>query len=344
MPLEEPSWWYGDGASEADLRVRLLAPIARVYGWAAERRFRTAAGYPCRLPVICVGNFTAGGTGKTPLSLLIATYLKSQGAQPVFLTRGYGGRRKGPYWVNPTVDLAAEVGDEPLLLAKTARTLVARDRAAGARAVEAAGDATHIVMDDGLQNPSLRKSLSIAVVDGQRGLGNGEVIPAGPLRAPLGFQFALADAVVVNGGTDAPALPALKSAFPGPVLEARVEPEATSVEELAGTKTVAFSGIGNPQRFFDLLHEVGAETVALHAFKDHHTFSEAEASDLMAEATGHGARLVTTEKDLARLKGGHGAVGRLWRAATPLRIRLALDDRDMGRLTALLDNARAVDQ
>ena len=197
MPLEEPSWWYD--ASEDDLRVRALRPISGLFGWAAQRRLLNAKPYQSRLPVICVGNFTAGGTGKTPLSLMIATLLKERGAKPAFLTRGYSGRKTGPVWVNPSADLASDVGDEPLLLAACAPTMVARDRAKGAQEIEASPMASHIIMDDGLQNPSLAKALSIAVVDAVRGLGNGEVIPAGPLRAPIDFQFGLVDAVVVNG-------------------------------------------------------------------------------------------------------------------------------------------------
>jgi tetraacyldisaccharide 4'-kinase len=164
VPVEEPSWWYG--TNEDDLRIRSLRPIAKIYGQLAKRRFANAKPYRSKLPVICVGNFTAGGTGKTPLSLFIAKLIQEFGGQPAFLTRGYSGRVKGPAWVNPQIDTADQVGDEPLLLARLAPTLIARNRADGARFIEDSATATHIIMDDGLQNPQLAKSLSIAVVDG----------------------------------------------------------------------------------------------------------------------------------------------------------------------------------
>ena len=336
MPLEEPSWWYV--ASKDDLRVKALRPISGLFGWAAQRRFRRAEPYHSRLPVICVGNFTAGGTGKTPLSLMIAALLKERGATPAFLTRGYSGRQRGPVWVNPAVDLAREVGDEPLLLARCAPTMVARDRAKGAQAIEASKTASHIIMDDGLQNPSLTKSLIIAVVDGSRGLGNGEVIPAGPLRAPIDFQFGLVDTVVVNGDESGSTLRDLKGAFPGPVLSARVVPN-DAAEILKHKRVVAFSGIGNPKRFRASLDEIGAHVVAAREFKDHHDFTDAEAQELLALAVASEAQLVTTEKDLARLAGKTGSCAQLAKTTNVLGIELAMEPRDLERLVALVEGA-----
>lgn len=336
MPLEEPSWWYG-GERDA-WWVQALQPASRLVGWAAMRRFQRATPYCSRLPVICVGNFTAGGTGKTPLCLFVARLLKDRGHAPVFLSRGYSGRQKGPVWVNPRVDTAEEIGDEPLLLARCAPTLVSRDRAAGARAIEAEKIASHIIMDDGLQNPSLVKSLSFAVVDGFRGLGNGEVIPAGPLRAPLEFQFELTDAIVVVGGSGERSLSQLRSAFPGPVLSASVVPEAVN-ETFTGATVVAYAGIGNPERFLTSLKEVGASVVATRWFKDHHAYTEAEAGELIDLAAASGAQLVSTEKDLARLPRADGSLGELARSTKPLRISLSIEPRDLARLEALIDQA-----
>ena len=341
MPLEEPSWWYG--ASEDDVRVKALRPISGLYGWAARRRLLNAQPYHSRLPVICVGNFTAGGTGKTPLSMMIATLLRERGAQPVFLTRGYSGRMTGPVWVNPGRDLAKDVGDEPLLLARYAPTMLARDRAKGAQEIEASETATHIIMDDGLQNPLLAKSLSIALVDAVRGLGNGQVIPAGPLRAPIEFQFGLADAIVVNGDAGGSILGDLRSAFPGPVLSAAIVP-TQDADALNGTRVVAFSGIGNPARFVASLERAGAQVISAKTFKDHHNFTDAEAQDLIDLAGRCDAQLVTTEKDLARLKGRRGACGDLAERTQVLAIQLIMQSRDLARLEALIDGILVKDE
>ncbi len=337
MPLEEPSWWYG--AEAEDVRVRALKPVSRVYAWAGTRRLTSTHAFTASLPVICVGNFTAGGTGKTPLSLLIAQLLKERGHTPAFLTRGYSGRQSGPVWVNPAVDTAREVGDEPLLLADVAATMVARDRPAGARAIEAAKTVTHIIMDDGLQNPTLAKTLTIAVVDGTRGLGNGEVIPAGPLRAPLDVQFDLTDAIVVNGGgSTAPILQDLRSAFPGPVLSGALRPQTDS-EIFDGARVIAYAGIGNPARFTQSLKEAGASVLAEHFFKDHHAYSEGDARALIALADANDATLVTTQKDQMRLRATGGALAELARRTESLPIEMVFDSSDLARLEELIDPA-----
>lgn len=336
MPLEEPSWWYGAGA--ADARVRALKPVSRIYAWAAVRRLKNAEPYTPGLPVICVGNFTAGGTGKTPLSLLIARLLSQQDAKPAFLTRGYSGTEAGPVWADQKKHSAREVGDEPLLLAAAAPAMVARNRPDGAKAIEAQGGFTHIVMDDGLQNPSLAKSLTIAVVDGTRGLGNGEVIPAGPLRAPLDVQFDLVDAIVVNGGgSQSKALHDLRSAFPGPVLSAFVRPVTDAqAKTLDGANVIAYAGIGNPARFLASLEEAGATVFASRFFKDHHKFKEAEALELLELAQDSRIRLVTTAKDLVRLPATQGALKELFDRSEALPIEMVLEDRDRLRLIDLI--------
>ena len=234
------------------------------------------------------------------------------------------GALHGPVWVEPGRHRAEEVGDEPLLLARSAPVVVSRDRVAGAQAIEAAEPkATVIVMDDGLQNPSLAKDLTIAVVDANRGMGNGHVIPAGPLRAPLGFQLGLVDCIVVNGRSELPPADAeqvferLKRSFLGPVLRAEPMPDG-DVTALSGAKVAAYAGIANPGRFFRLLEDIGAEIVHRVSFADHHEISETEAEALMAAARRLGATLVTTEKDAARLA---GAIGRVRVAQGKLRRR-----------------------
>ena len=342
MRLEEPQWWYGE---TPDPRQRLLAPIAHLYGWIVEARFRRHRPYRSRLPVICIGNFTAGGAGKTPLALAIAQLLLQRGEAPVFLTRGYGGTLAGPAWVEETADAASRFGDEPLLLVRVAPTLVARDREAGVQRIEDGGwHASVIIMDDGLQNPALIKDLSIAVVDDRRGVGNGEVIPAGPLRAPLEFQLGLIDAIVVRA-QDA-ATPSqkqgvhelLRRTFPGPVLAARAVPRGGTAW-LTNTPIVAYAGIVNPDRFFGLLEASGACVVQRIAFPDHHAFSRADAVRLLDRARATGARLVTTEKDWVRLKGNDDVRKDLLEQTEPFGIEMAFQTRDLDRLTTLIEGA-----
>lgn len=340
MPLEEPSWWYGDARQHA--LAPLLAPLGRLYGWMAQARFRRAAPYRSRLPVICVGNFTAGGTGKTPLAIFIAQLLEARGAKPAVLTRGYGGRERGPVWVEEGIGAAARFGDEPLLLARTALTLVARDRALGAQMIEDSGrDISVIVMDDGLQNPGLAKDLSLAIVDGVRGLGNGEVIPAGPLRAPIDFQLGLVDAVVVREPERAPAdapdgiHALLRRRFPGPVLAAHTLARG-DVAWLKGAAVVAFAGIANPQRFFSLVESLGARLVACCAFPDHHVFKRSDCENLLSLAESTGAQLLTTEKDWVRLKSEERLPLAVLERTRTLGIDIVFDERDLGRLTSLI--------
>ncbi len=317
----------------------MLHPISDVWGWLAQRRVERATPYRAHVPVICVGNFTAGGTGKTPLAIRIANDLVSLGETPAFLTRGYRAKGGAPRWVDAKADTAETSGDEPLLLARAARVLIARDRAAGARAIEQADPpASVIIMDDGLQNPSLGKDFSLAVVDGVRGIGNGMVIPSGPLRSPLGFQLGLIDAVVVNGPPAATAdgvLTALRRSFPGPVLAARTEP-AESTEWLDGARVVAYAGIANPQRFFSLLESCGATVVVRRSFSDHHAFSPADAAALLQTAAAHSASLVTTEKDWVRLSGHADARRDLQARTRTLPICLAFDARDEERFSGLI--------
>ena len=352
--IDEPSWWYGAAPGSAmglmaGVMAGCLSPLAAVYGWAARARYARVTPYRSRLPVICVGNLTAGGTGKTPLTLHLCERLRAGGLHPAVLTRGYGGRLAGPHWVAET-DGADTVGDEALLLARAAPTLVARDRATGARAIERAIEraarpgavaADVIVMDDGLQNPQLAKDLALAVVDGARGLGNGRVMPAGPLRAPLEFQLTLVDAIVVNApAMDAGAAAAdeLRQRFDGPVLRCATV-VAGDAAWLSGCRVVAWAGIGAPQRFFAMLRSLGAEVVETVAFGDHQRLDEADAQRLLAAAERHRARLVSTAKDMARLKGAIGACATLAISTQVLPIALRFTDADAEHLAALIRRA-----
>ncbi len=337
MAINEPSWWYDVGPR---WEAMLLRPAASLYGAIAACRLRSANTYRSRCPVICVGNFTAGGTGKTPAAIAVAEIVRSLGGAPVFLTRGYGGRLDGPIAIDPEQHGFAQTGDEPLLLAGGAPTVIAKDRAKGAALIEqTAGDNTVIIMDDGLQNASLAKDLTIAIVDATRGLGNGRVIPAGPLRAPIAAQAPLAQCLIVNGDPAAGEAEAIAAALPqfrGAVLRARVVP-AIPLDALRGHRVVAFAGIANPNRFFALLRSHGAEVVEALTFPDHHAFNAADVARLEALADTNGAKLATTEKDAVRLTSlANGAA--LLKRLLRVPIRLELRDDGLAQLAALIEN------
>lgn len=342
MPVSEPSWWYGErGAWQA----RLLSPLAAIVGAIASRRIRKATPYRSALPVICVGNFTAGGSGKTPIALLVGRLVAAEGRQPWFLSRGYGGKLQGPVRVDLERHTAQDVGDEPLLLARAFPTVVARDRRKGAAAIEelAQGPAV-IIMDDGMQNPSLAKDLVIAAVDARRGLGNGKVIPAGPLRAPLDVQAKLVDLVVTTGPgapESVPALQAIRSIKDVRAIAAETRP-AGDAARLRGRKVIAFAGIANPERFFSALASLGADVVARRSFADHHPFSDAEAQELLVQADRLRATLVTTEKDLARLAGASGVCGDLKRRSEALAVEMAIEGKSLEDLRAAIVRALAL--
>jgi tetraacyldisaccharide 4'-kinase len=323
--MREPSFWWRD----AGLVSSLLAPLAAAYGAVAGARLRRR-GRRAGVPVICIGNLTVGGAGKTPTALAVARILAAAGERPAFLSRGYGGTLAGPRQVDPRRHRAGEVGDEPLLLARIAPTVVGRDRVAGAGLGVAAG-ASVIVMDDGFQNPSLVKDAAVLVVDGRRGIGNGRVIPAGPLRAPLAGQLARAHALVVVG-----AFPRVTGVLVEarardiPVLEARLQPDAGVIAALGSARVLAFAGIGDPQKFFATLADAGIAVGATRSFPDHHRYTRAEAQGLCDDADRAGLALVTTEKDLVRLAGDE-AVAQLAARAHALPVTLALDDEEVLR-------------
>jgi tetraacyldisaccharide 4'-kinase len=316
---EPPFWWWPDGG----IAAAMLAPLAAVYGAVAARRL-AQRGARAGVPVVCVGNPTVGGAGKTPTALAVARMLQADGETPVFLSRGYGGRLVGPVEVDPARHRAADVGDEPLLLARAAPTIVARDRVAGARAARAAG-ASVIVMDDGFQNPSVEKDFSILVIDAKRGIGNGRIIPAGPLRAPLDGQLDRAQALVVVGAGDSGTVgnEARKRALP--VFGARLAPDPSVIGLLGKSRVLAFAGIGDPEKFFTTLREAGIAVAATRSFADHHRYARAEVQALCEEAARSGLALVTTEKDLVRMQGG-GEAAPLAACARALPVTLSFND------------------
>jgi len=322
--MREPSfWWRAPGLQPSPLAT-LLAPLAALYGAVAARRMRWP-GERAQVRVVCLGNLTVGGAGKTPAAITVARMLQAAGAKPAFLTRGYGGRLAGPVVVAPS-HAAAEVGDEPLLLARIATTIVARDRRVGARAAQAAG-ADVIVMDDGFQNPALAKDLSLIMVDGRRGIGNGRVVPAGPLRAPLAAQIARAGALVVVGAAGPSAQRAIDAARAAdlPVLGARLVPDPAALAALAHRSVLAYAGIANPEKFFATLRAAGINVEATQPFADHQRLRGGEAADLIARAEKMKLSLVTTEKDHARMA-GEAALAALAARSTTLPVRLEFDD------------------
>jgi tetraacyldisaccharide 4'-kinase len=320
--MRAPSFWW----REPGLEAALLGPLAAAYGALAARRL-LRTGQRADVPVVCVGDLTLGGAGKTPMALATAELLAAQGERPVFLTRGYGGRLAGPVRVDSSAHRADDVGDEPLLLARAYPTIVARDRVAGARAAQAVG-ASVVVMDDGFQNPSLAKDAAILVVDGQRGIGNGRVCPAGPLRAPFDVQLARAHAVVVVGDSGSASGVANAAAAAGiPVFHGRLLPDGQAIAVLAGKQVLAFAGIADPDKFFRTLTAAGIEAPLRRGFPDHHRYTAAEAARLLAEADARGLIPVTTEKDRVRLD-GEGALAQLRARVKSLPVAIALDGQE----------------
>lgn len=326
--MHEPAFWWRRSGCLPGLMSMLLAPVAAGYGAVVARRMqgqKTRLGARAGVPVICAGNFTLGGSGKTPTAIAIAELLTAAGRRPALLTRGYGGADTGPLIVDPHRHTAVQVGDEALLLAHVAPTVVAHDRVAGAAAAIAAG-ADVVVMDDGLQNPSLQKDVAIAVVDGSRGIGNGKVFPAGPLRAPLAAQFSHVNALMVIGGSaGAAGLDGEIRARRIPVFHGELEPDRAAVDAVGARPVLAFAGIGNPDKFFATVAAAGIDIAATRAFADHHRYSGEEAGDLVMQAERQGLRLLTTAKDHARL-GGDPNLAALHARAHVLPVRLKVKE------------------
>jgi tetraacyldisaccharide 4'-kinase len=334
MKLRTPRWWYRREKIPSPVTRFVLTPVSWAWRWATARRIARGRPVDPGAPVICVGNLTMGGTGKTPVVREILRRLRAQGIEAHGLSRGHGGSLKGPVRVDPARHSFREVGDEPMMLARDAPMWIARDRAAGAMAAVQAG-AQAIVMDDGHQNPSLDKALSLVVVDGETRndewpFGDGAVFPAGPMREPLKVGLARADAVVLLMPADLeapdPDLLALFGAMP--VLIARLEPAAPPPPG----PQFGFAGVGKPWKVERALKAAGCDLADFAALPDHTPFDESLLKAIARQAEAHGAGLVTTEKDWVRLPDA-------WRArvtAWPVRARFE----DEAALDALLSACR----
>lgn len=321
--MRPPEFWrHTHGKEAAALTRTLLSPLATLYAFAGARRIAQATPSRVDAPVICIGNITLGGAGKTPVTRTVRERLIALGAAPATVSRGHGGRERGPLRVDLTQHTAADVGDEPLLHAADGPAFIARDRVAGAR-MAIAGGADTVLLDDGFQNPGLHKSLSILVFDADYGLGNGHICPAGPLREPLAAGLARADAAIVMRASPNPGPPpGFLSGFSKPVLDAWLEPTGAP----PSGRLLAFAGIARPEKFFATLERLGADITDGAAYPDHHPFTDGELTWLERLAADREARLITTEKDAARLSP-------TWRAKVltlPVRAKVfdasALDD------------------
>jgi tetraacyldisaccharide 4'-kinase len=300
--MKPPGFWSAP-PDRPGAAARLLAPLAALTAWATARRVADGPRMRPGIPVICVGNVNVGGTGKTPTAMYLAQMLAERGHAPHILSRGHGGRLSGPLRVDPRRHGAGDVGDEPLLLSAFAPVWIARDRAAGAAAAEAAG-AGVLILDDGFQNPALARDLSIVVADAQYGFGNGRCLPAGPLREPVAAGLKRADLLLTIGDAAAQARFAALwgAAIPATLthLTGTLEPLRTGMD-WHGLRAFAFAGIGRPDKFFATLAGLGADVVAAQALEDHQPLGPALLGRLEMQAARLGAHLVTTEKDAARL-------------------------------------------
>lgn len=298
--MREPLFWSRP-PRKAGVLPFLLSPLAAIWQRVTARRLASGAWVKLPVPVICVGNINAGGTGKTPVVIALLGLLQEMGVAVHVVSRGYGGSEVGPLRVDERIHDSARVGDEPLLVSAFGPAWVARDRVAGARAAIAAG-AEVILLDDGFQNPSLHKDLSIVVVDAFAGFGNGRVMPAGPLRESVANGLARADMVLSIGDTQAQQ--GLSAAWPEVDNMLRFRAELVPLQtgmDWAGQRMIAFAGIGRPAKFFRTLSGLGVDLVAQHAFSDHAEYQPAALQRLLKEAKAKSAQLVTTEKDAARL-------------------------------------------
>ena len=321
--MKAPGFWEKRG-----LLAWMLYPVSLIYGRISLARFRKSPRYKAQLPVLCIGNLVAGGAGKTPTAIALGREAKAQGLSPLYLTRGYGGSESGPLTVDPSIHTAAQVGDEALLLARVATTIVSQDRVKGAAYAETLAaelDGAFIIMDDGFQNPYLHKDYNLVVVDAQQSIGNGLVMPAGPLRAPLQPQVRRADRFIVIGkGASAPRLRQMAARLGKALTHATVKPAKCHL--LGGTRVLAFCGIGKPEKFRATLQELEFDIVEMKAFADHHPFTDGEAEALLERAEAKNLTIVTTAKDHVRL-GALGEAGkRLASKAHVIDIAMVFDD------------------
>jgi tetraacyldisaccharide 4'-kinase len=319
MVSEAPPFWWKKG----DWRAWLLAPAAWIYGAIAARNMRKAKRLKMPVPVICVGNFTVGGAGKTPTVIAIARAAKAKGLKPGVLSRGYGGSMDRTLVVDPAHHRAKDVGDEPLLIARHALTVISRKRPEGARMLIAEG-ADLIIMDDGFQSAKLHFDYALMVVDTARGIGNGYIVPAGPVRAPTRLQLKFATALLkVGSGNAADPFIRIAARSGKPVLEAAIRP--VGAPDIAGHPVLAFAGIADPEKFFRTVESLGATIAAKRAFGDHQHLSDDEIDDILNTATEQGLEIVTTAKDAVRLVGHHGRAQELAEKVKVIEVEMAFD-------------------
>ncbi|MEP4769050.1 MAG: tetraacyldisaccharide 4'-kinase [Roseibium sp.] len=316
-----PDFWW---KPRATAKAFLLSPISWLYGRISGHRMLEKPKAKCALPVICIGNFVVGGSGKTPFALRLVELLKDEGYQPGFLLRGYGGRERGPLLVDPANHTAEDVGDEALLLVSAGPTVISTDRPAGAKLLEQQ-PVDIVVMDDGFQNPALQKDLSLVLVDCAVGFGNGLCFPAGPLRAPPQKQVLKTDCLVLVGEGEAGEPAVHLAGRKGlPIIHARIVPEPN--ELLEGQRLFAFAGIGRPEKFFQSLKDQGLDVRKTRSFADHHAYTEADARALLSEAEAEGLQLATTAKDMTRLKSSDAELFRwLSSRAAVLDVHMEID-------------------
>lgn len=314
--MKAPRFWW-EQKSVISLALR---PFAMIYGAISARRMMRK-GFRSRWPVICIGNLVAGGAGKTPTALWLAKTLKTRGYRPVFLTRGYGGTDSGPVLVDLSRHTARDMGDEAMLLARVAPTIIAHDRVAGVKLASTHGDL--VIMDDGLQNPSLEKQMTIVVIDRKQGIGNGFVIPAGPLRAPLSVQAKQIDACLIigQGEQNHRVIEQIRK----PAFYGRLIPDVDQATKFKGTSVFAFAGIGQPEKFFDTLVSIGALVKRSESFADHHAYSRETILSLIRRADSERLLLITTAKDMARIQAVASDVAE---KIAVLDVDLVCDDRD----------------
>ncbi|WP_339764032.1 tetraacyldisaccharide 4'-kinase [uncultured Hoeflea sp.] len=325
-----PFWWQSSGIQSA-----ILSPFGWIYGRVARRIMDRRVRKAVAVPVICVGNFTVGGSGKTPTALALANAAIARGLKPGFLSRGYGGGVHHATVVDLTKDTARLVGDEPMLLAAKATTVVSPDRAEGADLLLDQG-IDLIIMDDGFQSARLVFDQALLVVDARRGVGNGCVFPAGPVRAPVIDQVRHADALIVVGeGDGADPMIRLAARAAKPIHLARFQPRNSA--QFRNRNCLAFAAIGDPEKFFKTLEDAHVRLAQRKSFPDHHPFTDDEAKELLAEAELYGLDLITTSKDYVRLQAGHGRALELVEKSSVLEIDLAFDSPEVPNV--IIENA-----